>query len=602
VADTETITLNFDGSYVGGATNATNASAKLIDVLDRLSNSLEHGKGAAKGHGASLIAIKDPAEIARHALDGVASGVKGMVSALAGGDAKGAIEGATEAVAGLASALDYVVPGLGQAAAAAVKVAGAFVGLIAGGVETALEVRAMNAQLEATFDALGSGPDAGKHTLDLLDDMKRDLPQTRDELAKWTRAIEKMGVTDLGQVRRELLATASAQAILGEEGPAAFEKIERKIHDAIDGHHALKIASKELTRTIGTNLAGAAAARMGLTLEQLEVKLKAGTVDAAKFGDALEDALIAKGAKGLDALWASKAWSKIKESGRELFADVDVTPITGAMRDLLVLFDQTQPSGQAMKVTITDAFNGIVKAIGWAITEGEVLALRFMVYGLSMELALLPVWNVLKKIGGALEGAGQAIGLVAKPGAAPAPVAPKDAGASAVDAVGSTMSGITGFLLGGPLGAAMTIGGKKVGDAISEGLVNALRGGKPDVEAAANDLGATAIVGTKRGAGVKSPSKPAIEIGGYVAEGLGIGMTSSPAPARAGRRLSANALGGLVGAALTSPAANGNGGGGLTLHVENINITAPHGVTDATGLTATGLAVAVERFQLASGR
>lgn len=601
MSETEEIRVNLAGDLEVKSDANTAALRRMVQALDTLNERLDKVVGAAKGTGESVQKIKDPAEIARRSLEGLSSGLKGMVSALAAGDAKGAIEGTTEALAGLASALDVVVPGLGQVAAAGVKAAGALAGLVASGVETALEVTAMNAQLEATFDALGKGPDAGKRTIEMLDDVARVLPQSREELARWTREVEKMGVTDLGQVRRELLATASAQAILGEEGPAAFQKIERKIHDAIEGHHALKIASKELTRTIGTNLAGAAAERMGLTLEQLEVKLKAGTIDAAKFGDSLEEALIAKGGKGLNALWMSKAWSKIKESGRELFADVDITPITNAMRNLLGLFDQTQPSGQAMKTTLTDVFNGIVHAIGGAITEAEVFALTLEVYGLMGELALMPILNTIVAVDDALANTssrldrflGQAEAKNAA-GAPAAPQSPQDALAgNIVDTLGSV-----GKFVG--LGSDQ---GQAIGLAIGLGLVNGLGLSDATVTAAANDLGQTAVRGTKAGAGVKSPSKPAIEIGGYVAEGLGIGMAGGgPGVARAGRQLSANALGGLVGSALTSPAANGNGGGGLTISGLTIHITAPQGVTGATELSATGLAVALERFQLASGR
>jgi hypothetical protein len=583
VAETETVTLNLDGTFATGASRAATAGEKLVEALDRLNNTLEEGKKKTKEHGEEIKKVAEPAEIARHALEGLSAGLKGMAAAFVGGDAKGVIEGATEALAGLASTLDLVIPGLGQAAAAAVKVSGAFAGLLASGVETALEVTALNAQLEATFEALGKGPEAGKQTIEMLDDVARTLPQSREELGRWTREIEKMGVTDLGQVRHELLATASAQGVLGEQGVTAFTRISQKIHDAIEGHHKLKIASTELTgrRGIGVNIAGATAERMGLTLEKLETQLKAGTVDAAKFGNALEEALIAKGAKGLDAMWRSAAWSKIKEAGAELFAGVDTTPITDAMRDLLLLFDQTQPSGEAMKTTVTDAFNGIVRAIGAAIETGEDMVLDFEIWGLSMELNLLPVWHILQKIGGVLGTVGQAVGLLDKPGAVPEV---KSVGQMQIDSVTALLPGF------------------RIGESIGKGLIDGLQSMFPSVFGKGKELGAEGVRGAREGAGVKSPSKPAIEIGSYVAAGLGIGMTSSSLPARAGRQLSSNALGGLAGSALASPGAGGSAGGGITLHVGTIHITAPQGVTDVAGLSATGLAVALERFQLGSGR
>lgn len=556
----------------------TNAN-RIVEAMDRLTNAMESGRKSSEQLGDGLTKVKDPAEIAHRALEGVTAGVKGMAAALAGGDAKGVVEGLTESLAAMAGLLDLVAPGLGAVAAAAVKVGGAFaamtVGILLGGEELALEVNALNAQLEATFDALGKGPGAGHQTLEMLDEMARRLPQSREQLADWTRAIEKMGVTDLSKVQDELLATASAQAILGESGPAAYEKIARKVHDAEQGHHKLTIAARELTRTIGTNLSEAVAKRMGLSLEQLETKLKAGTVDATTFGDALEKTLIEKGAKGLDALWASKAWSKIKEQGRELFADVDTSPITDAMRNLLVLFDQTQPSGQAAKATITDVFNAIAKVIGSGITEAEVFFLTLEVYALASEVALIPLLGTLEKVYAALQIVGKVAG-----GLVTGNIGASQAGLDAGAALGSTA----------PVGRSMALG-----------LITGMLDMVAEVGQAGVTLGEAGVKGTKQGAGVKSPSKPAMEIGGYVAEGLGLGMTGSSAPGRAGRQLSANALGGLAGSALSAAGA-AKSNGGVTISGLVINITAPQGVTDAAGLSATGLTIALERLQLASGR
>lgn len=555
--------------------------------------------GQAPQQGKKILEIKDPAEIAHRALEGVTAGVRGMAASLKGGEAKGVIEGATESLAGLAQALDLVVPGLGQVAAAVVKVGGAFVamtvGIIQGGVELALEVTAVNAQLEATFQALGKGPEAGKKTLEMLDDMSRTLPQSRDELAEWTREINKMGITDLSEVRQELLATASAQAILGKGGDAAYTRISKKVQDAIEGHHKLTIASKELTKTIGDNLASAVAGKMGMSLEQLEQKLKAGTVDAQKFGIVLEETLIEKGAGPLDKMWMStgRVTDKLKKSFGELFADVDTKPITDAMRNLLALFDQATPSGQAMKGNVTTAFNGIVKAIGGAITEGEVWFLEMEVYVLSLQLALKPLVGTIQKIGSALNSAGQAVGLVSKPGTPPPP--PKSAEQMELGAVAGTAK----FLLpSGPLGQAVSAG---IG--IAEGLISGMLSRKTAVDAAGHDLGATGARGAKEGAQVHSPSKLTMQVGEYMAQGLAIGMTRSAAPEKAGRQISGNAIGSMVGSALTSPPANQNGGGGgPTVHIDNLTIMAPQGVTDANSLSASGIVLALEKFQLASGR
>ena len=595
--------LKFDIELVD---HVSDPAHKAAAALDELSNALKQAGGHSQASGEKIQTIKDPAEIARHALEGLSAGLKGMASALAGGDAKGAIEGATEALAGLAGLLDLVVPGLGQAAAAVVKLGGAFAGLVASGVEAAVEVTAFNAQLESTFDAFGKGEGAGERTIDMLDDVARTVPQSRTELAKWTREIEKMGVTDLGQVRNELLATASAQALLGEGGAEAFEKVSRKVNDAIQGHHALKIASKELTKTIGTNLASEVAGKLGMSLEKLEGGLKAGTVDAAQFGHALEETLIEKGAGPLDKMWmkSGAVTKKIKESFGELFSGVDTTPLTDAMRNVLALFDQTAPSGQAMKGAITDSFNGIIKSIGNAITEGEVWFLSMEVWALSMRLVLKPLIDTIHQIADAVDVAGKAAGLIEKPRIGPAPPPkPKTVSEEKVGAVTDTLDAANSALKWIQAINPLALVANALGKAIGNGLTNGLNSTTGEVDAAGHALGERGAMAVKEGAQVKSPSKLTQYVGAMMNEGLAVGMVSSDAPQRAARQMTGSALGGMVGSALTSPAANKNGGGaGITLSGLTIYIQAPHGVTDAAGLSASGLVLALEKLQLASGR
>jgi hypothetical protein len=419
------------------------------------------------------------------------------------------------------------------------------------------------------------------------------LPQSRAQVADWITAFEKMNVTDLGRMDRELRATAASTVVLRDASGESFLRIERKIQDAIEGHHTLKIASKELTKTIGTNMLGATAKLMGLPLEKLEQQLKGGTVDAAKFGNALEEAFIEKGGKGLDAMWmrTGVVSRKLKDTFGELFSGVDTSPLTQAMVDIISLFDQSQPSGQAMKTTITTAFNAIIKKIGEAMTQGELWLLDMEIIALSIELALIPVWKIIKKIGEALgHDLGNVLGLAIGTAGAPAagPTTPQQAQASALGKAGLAADVLAGML--------------PVGGGIAQGLINGMIGMIPEVHAAGVQVGKAGVAGAKEGAGVHSPSLPGIQIGGFIAEGLGLGMTSSPIPERAGRTISGYALGGMVGQALTAPAANANGGGGLALHIGSLVVQGQHGITDATALSASGLAVALERYQLASGR
>jgi hypothetical protein len=518
------------------------------------------------------------------------------------GNALGEVEAKAKPAASGLEKLAESAPGIAKVAAAVAAVGLALATvtaeLVKGGVETALEVRAFNAQMEATFDALGKGPDAGRRTVEMLDDVARSAPQSREKLAEWTRAIEKMGVTDLGKIRGELIATASAQAILGDEGPAAYERLARKIHDAEEGHHKLTIASKELTKTIGTNLADAVAQRMGVSLEKLEQGLKAGTIDATKFGNALEETLIAKGAKGLDAMWlqGGTLTKKLAETFGELFSGVDTTPLTDALRQLIGLLDQGSPSGEAMKDGITGAFNGIIRVLGSALTEAEVWFLTMERDALAVDVAFRPIASTIWSIVDALLGVSNALNLlsVALPGGGV--LGGVFGGDEELKQQGQAIQAMEAWKAASANEATVN------GAAIGEGLVKGMAGAKPAVERAGHDLGHTAIVGARAGADAHSPSRKAEKLGGDIDEGLGGGMLAGGVSPRAGRQLSENALGGMTARIFSSPAANGNAASGITISGLVINITAPQGVTDANKLSATGLVLALEKLQLASGR
>src|ERR1019366_8953928 len=143
-----------------GLEDAVSGPAKAAAAsLHKLTGELHGAKEGAEGAGKGFFKVVEPAEVGRHALEGLSAGFAQVGSSLKAGDVAGAIEGVTEALAGMAQLLDLVVPGLGQAAAAVIKFAGwlaaALVEIAEEGVKTALEVNEVNEKLTATFEALG---------------------------------------------------------------------------------------------------------------------------------------------------------------------------------------------------------------------------------------------------------------------------------------------------------------------------------------------------------------------------------------------------------------------------------------------------------------
>ena len=518
-----------------------------------LGEALVHAGGPAKEMGEKLFRVVEPAEVARHALEGVEEGLRGMATALKGGDVAGAIEGATEALAGLASALDLVVPGLGQAAAAAIKmggaVVGAFVEIEEEGVKTALEVGETNERLGALFDVLGKGPDAGAKTIGLLNDLEHKLPQSRDQLAKWTAQFERFGVTDLGELRGQIEATASAQALMTEGGAELYTKLAQKIRDAAEGGHKLKMGKDPLRDLGQLGVHNEVADKLGLTVKALDAQLKAGTLDAGKFGKALEDAVTDKGKGPLEAMGNELGTLKAKglDVFRHLFDGIDTTPITDALKSILELGNQGEPSGRALKEGIGKGIQGIIGWLGEMLIEAQVVFIDLETYAVTHRAQLAMVANGFRLVGEAILGTVHAVESLLEAAAAPPPMWLK-------------------LLLGGLSSGALT-------------------------------------------GGDSGPTAPAHAAGGLVGRPAPGEFFASVAPGemiipeRQTRQIMGGGIGG--GTREMAMAANSNGQpAGAGVHIEHLELTvqAAGGVTDATSLSVTGLSLALERLKLVSGR
>jgi hypothetical protein len=558
---------------------------------------LHEGLGRAE-HGLEEVSlgflkVVEPAEVAHKAFEEAGEGLKSFVAGLKSGEMKEVIEGVTETVAGLAQGLDLLVPGLGQVASAAIKMAGAVVGGFAGiiqeGEMMALEVGEVNEKLVATFDALGhDGPESGQRTLDMLNKLSTKLPQSRDQLAEWTKQLEKTGVGatgGLGEVQHQLKATAAAEAAFGDaEG---YLKVTGKIQNAVETTGKLTLSTKLFLSTVG-GVANAidVAERLHMTLGELEKGLKAGTIDAQGFGNALSATMIEKGEKPLDAM--GNELETLKTKGKEtfghLFDDIDASPVTDALKTIIDIGDQSEPSGQALKAGFTGAFNAISKMVGEAIVE---FGLMFQ----SIEITALEAWIALKPV---IDGMHE-LGILKKdqPNDARADYKPKPPPPTTRHPMARAEA--IGVVL--PIARAEAIG---IG--LVEGLQTYVKSKYPSLFQTGKDMSGSVIEGAKVGADAHSPSRLTMKLGMNLTEGLAQGIDASAGiPERAGRRISGAAIGGMSQGAMGG-GSSGGGGGGTQVDKFEVNINAPDGVTDANQISVSALAIALERFQLAVGR
>lgn len=499
-------------------------------------------------------------EVLRRSFRSIGAGVREMSAGVRNLDAKEMVGGFSESVAGLAEYLDILYPGLGTVTGAVVKFAGAMAEGAIDLAEFAAEVVNTNQQLVATFDALGKGPAAGKETLSMLNEMSTVLPQSREQLADWTKHLQAMGVTDLSELKGQLTAFASAQVLMGDSGVAAYDKLTGKVRLAVETHKGLKLGEKPLERlySAGLNVTDIAA-RMGVSVKQLKVQLESGTANAQSFGDAMEASLLDKGNKPLQVMMHSLGALKKKglETFAHLFDDIDTKPLTDAIESLIDLADQSEPSGERMKTGITRGVNGIIKGIAHLVLEGEKMFLR-------LEIAEANIEQPLRRVVAMLERVGILTKDVKLPGteAGWEPAFKKVEGAELGKSFWQRQKDFF-------TGAALR--DQKLPGHASGGIVRGISHGM-------------AIVGPAHGEGLAS---------------IGVGERIVPAHER--RQVGGFSLANIT-SAMAAANTNAMAGNSSSVHVESVVIQTPHGVTDAHAVTVTGLSIALERLQLAGGR
>lgn len=528
-------------------------------------------------------------------------------------------------VGGLSSSFAEMLGPAGLVVGAVAAVGAAFGGLVLAGASLALEQSQLKNQMLATFSAMAGGPEAGKATLDMVNTLSETLPQSRQQIADWTKTYMAMGVTDTTRLQGQIKATASAVALMGDEGGQAYESITRKVQEAALAHQGFKLGALQLASLskTGANMADVAT-RMGLSTAQLTAKLKAGTVDATKFGDALQASLIDKGGGALATMGASLSvqWDKFKESIGRLFEDVDPGPFLGAMKDLLGVFSQATPSGQAMKAGVTGFFNTVFSLAGKVIPVIRHFFLDMVIWALKAYVGLKPfisgIVNLVQKGGimakvmlafkAALYVVGAAVAVVVG-GIGLFVAAIVGIGVAVAAAVGSIIEFVRTAI--GALSGWASSGAQMAGDFV-QGLIDGITAGVGKAVQAVKDLGSSVMGGIKGVLGIHSPSIEMMKLGGHTAGGFaagieqGTGAVGGAAQSMAGaandNAISPSAYRGAAGASgAAGPAGAAGAGGGVNVVVEAGAIVIQGAGKGAEELTEEAVSLVFERVALAQG-
>lgn len=562
-------------------------------------------------------------QVGKETVQAAVSGMKNAFMSLASGDIKGAIAGVTESFAGMAKMLDLVVPGLGQAASMLITIAGGLAGMAVGiaksGMAMALEASQAKTEMLAYFDAMGQGIVTGAQTEEMIDGLKAKIGIAKDSLVGWTKELQAMGMVDLGEIEKNLTAIASASALAGKTGEAAFLKLTSKIQALAMTGGKLKLADKQIAALAqtGANVVDVAD-QMGMSAEKLREGLSKGTIDAAKFGDALQNALIKKGAGPLEKMAASLPNLKkmLSESIGDMFEDIDVGPFLAQIKSLFDIFGQAKPSGQALKTGIQGAFQKIFDMATIVVPYIKHFLLDLVILGLKAYIGLKPVikWvnemaqkqPVINAFWMTVKGLGSAFAMI---------VAPVILVIGIVTALGAAfmfVMGMTAAVVGSIMNFGVQIFGTLGGYAkqavtwgtdFVNGIIEGITGGASALVSSVTDLANTAQNTFKSVMGINSPARAMIGPGANVSYGVAEGIDDgAPAVTDASANLakaSANGFSDAAPAAASAPAAGGGGGGGNVI-TATINVIGG-AANSIMELTEQAVILLMERIAMQKG-
>jgi phage-related protein len=532
-------------------------------------------------------------------------------------------QGAGGGMAGLSTELAELTGGLSlvvEVAAAVVLGLGALV--IAGAAFAIKASEAKNASI-SLWNALGQGKITGEAVDDMLDNLRESTGLTKEALGPLTEGFLRMGITSKDALENLTKAAASAEA-MAKGGGEAFTKLFQQVNTAAETGQKLSIPYKKLQAQLvamGLNVDDLAQ-QMGMSGDALTKGLKAGTVDAKKFGDAMQDAVLKKGAGPLATMAASSAnlGKLLQEYLGDLFEDLgkDIAPFMNEVKSLFSILDsKANPSGQALKEGIGAFFKQVFAAATKVVPMVKHFLLDVIIYGLKAYIALKPIarWflelrNNEKVMSALSTGFKIFLGVLLVIAGAIALVL--GFVVLVVAAIWAMMIGVV--MLGKTLfefvdGAYSSFGewlASIPGLALDfiNGLVTGIKNGAGMVYDAVTGLGKGAISAFKGALGISSPSKEMAKLGGFTAEGLAGGMDDKSG-------MVANSSGSMAGVVMSSasgaaPSASGNtsssgGGGGAIANFEAGSIVINGAGKSAEEISDEMMALAWERAAATAG-
>ncbi len=371
--------------------------------------------------------------------------------------------------------------------------------------------------LVETFGALGDGTQTGKELFATIEAIADRLPFAGAQTEKWAQSLLAVGKQGPA-LEQSILAIASATALMGDEGGRAAEGLTKRFALMADTGQKVKLERRLLSQLAEAGVsAKALAAELGLAPE----KLGGMSLEAGKLGEAMERALITKGAGALARMsltWKSIT-AKLGDAWEDLFEDLgpSVEPLMSAIHDLFSEFAPGSTLVNAGKGVMASFFDTV---FGWATRVVRALQIMFLeaqIGALKAYVALAPLIKIFVLIftnALVLRGIKTILVLIAV--AAAAVVVALGAMGAAMAFVGGIFSAVGAVIwaavlsiIGAIEGVVETFitGGTKGAEGFITGMVQGIKTGASEVAQAVRDLAATVEKTFTDFFQIKSPSR-----------------------------------------------------------------------------------------------
>lgn len=542
--------------------------------------------------------VDDAAEFTVSLNDKISAGAKSASSSLDGLDKK--LKSTSKSTDEAGSAADAATGGMAALAGAIIATEAAAAGLVLAMAKMSIKASETQESARALAEAQYGSADAAKAVVDAQYRVSAASSLSQDKVFGLATELEDAGVS-ANAFEQTLRALADTAAVAGEKAVKPLEKVIKTIEQT--GKFQLKETALKGSGIKMAEIVSQLAEDTGTSVDKVKAAMKAGSVaaeDGLKAIDEVAEKHFHEQARKKMSAFGALV-DKASENLTNLFKDVNVKPFTNALKQVLSILDPATASGKALKSALTGAMNSFFKAAANTLPYIEAFFLGIGIAGLDIYIALKPSIKAIEKALG-FDGKTTSNGLKTAATAGKALVAVL----FGIGVVAAALVAITAlpFVV---MGTAIYLGIKAVkalkapfiaaghsiknglsagvdyveslpgkfadaGNAMIEGLVNAIKAGADAVVGAVKGVMEGAIKAGKAVIGMKSPAKKFGEMGdasvtGYVQavdKGQGKAQASIKSlltiPARAVANDNARAFGRAA-----TPAASSSGGGSVTV-------------------------------------